>query len=509
MKSPTSRPVLFSLSIVALSLAASALLLAGCASPAGIAPTHKLLDPAQLGAQPPAGSTSINAQPAPDATPWPKERWWTAYGDPVLDGLVDKALANQPSLQTVQARLAQAQAIVDVNRSALMPQVNGSVELTDQRFSENFIYPPPLAGSIRWTGDARLAFSWDLDIAGGKRAALAAAVGQQRAAQAESQAAALSMASSVASSYVALARLVALREVAVRTTATRDEVLKLVRQRIDAGLDTTVELRQAQGLIAQTRVDVNAVDEQIGRARHALAELTGQGPDALSNLAPQLRSVASAPLPKGLPVDLIGRRPDLVAARWRVEAATEDVKAARAQFYPNVNLTAFLGLQSLGLDQLLKAGSGIYGGGPALHLPVFEAGRLRAGLKQRASEVDVAVDTYNAALLRALREVADEVSTLQLLERQQRNQADALTAAESAYDLATQRYRAGLGTLLVVLSAEGNVLTQRRAVADLDARHLAAEIALARALGGGYHDQGLPPAPAPLASAAASAPSGS
>jgi NodT family efflux transporter outer membrane factor (OMF) lipoprotein len=303
---------------------------------------------------------------------------------------------------------------------------------------------------------------------------------------------------------VALARLVALREVAVRTQGTRNEVQRLVRQRIGAGLDTNVELRQSEGLIAQTLVDTEQIDESIERARHALAELTGQGPQAYATLSPVLGGVSSLRLPGGLPADLIGRRPDLVAARWRVEAATQDVKAARAQFYPNVNLAAFVGLSSLGLDNFFKLDSRSFGAGPAVRLPIFDAGRLRAGLKQRTGDVDVAVDSYNSALLRAVREVADEVSTLRSIERQQASQADALTAAESSYSLATDRYRAGLGTLLTVLSAEGSVLTQRRATTDLKARHLNAEVALIKALGGGFKEDDIA-ATSPIASSSSPA----
>ena len=192
-----------------------------------------------------------------------------------------------------------------------------------------------------------------------------------------------------------------------------------------------------------------------------------------------------------------------MAQRWRVEAATKDVAAAKAQFYPDINLVAFVGLSSIGLDNFIKSGSQTYGIGPALRLPIFDGGRLRANLASRNAEVDAAVDGYNGALLRALREVADEVATLQSLERAQRAQDEATKSAESAYDLALQRYRAGLGNFLIVLTAEQNVLTQRRASTDLKARHLTAEATLARALGGGW--QGEPPAAPVLAQGAGAA----
>ena len=465
---------------------ATAALVAGCASTAGVAPaSHALMQPAQAGA-------------AAADTPWPQADWWSAWGDTQLNGLIDKALASAPSMQTVQARLVQAQAAVDAAGAARAPQVNGSLDMSDQRFTKNGAVPPPLAGTIRWNNSATISASWELDLFGRQRAALASAIGQLRASQADAQAARVLLASNIASGYVNLARLIDARDVSRAALSQRQQTVSLVDQRIRAGLDTNVELRQAEGFIAQTQVDIEAAEEGIARARHALAELTGQGPNALDGLTPKIADVKALPVPQGLPADLLGRRADLVAQRWRVEAATKDVAVARAQFYPNINLAAFIGLSSIGLDNFLKAGSETYGIGPALRLPIFDGGRLRANLSARNAEVDAAVDGYNAALLRALREVADELSTLQSLERQQRAQADALKSAESAYDLATQRYRSGLGNYLVVLTAETNVLAQRRAVTDLKARHLNAEAALARALGGGY----LGEAPASLAQGA-------
>ena len=423
----------------AAALLSLALVLAGCASPGGIAPTQALHTPAQAGAVADAG------------TPWPESRWWTAWGDPRLDALIERALAEQPGLAAVQARIAQAEAGVDAAGAARRPQVNAAVDLTDQRFTKNGMVPAPLAGSVEWNNSAQVSASWELDLFGRQRAALDAAIGLLRAAQAERQAAELLLAGNVATAYVNLGRQLELRRLLQRGLDQREQVLALVRQRIDAGLDTTVEQRQAEGVIAQTRVEIEALSEQIARSRHALAALSGQGPQALAELAPPLATVASMPLPQGLPADLIGRRADLVAQRWRVEAALKDVDLARTQFYPNVNLVAFVGLSSLGLDRFIDSGSQTYGAGPALRLPIFDGGRLRANLKAQSAAADAAVDGYNDSLLQALREVADEVSSLQSLERQQAEQVKALAAAESAFDLAMQRYRAGLGNFLARL----------------------------------------------------------
>ena len=187
-----------------------------------------------------------------------------------------------------------------------------------------------------------------------------------------------------------------------------------------------------------------------------------------------------------IPADLLGRRADIVAARWRVEASTKDVANAKAQFYPNINLAAFAGFSSLGFGQLFKSGSEQWGVGPALRLPIFEGGRLRANLRGKSADQDAAVESYNAAVIGAVRDVADQVASSQSIVRQQTQQRAAQAAAESAYEIALQRYKAGLGNYLNVLTAETSVLSQRRVAVDLSARALDTQVALIRALGGGY-----------------------
>jgi NodT family efflux transporter outer membrane factor (OMF) lipoprotein len=268
--------------------------------------------------------------------------------------------------------------------------------------------------------------------------------------------------------------------------AQRDQVLGLIRQRVSAGLDTTAELYLGEGALPETRAQIEAVDEQIALTRHALAALAALPPDAADALAPRLAAVRPVPLPGQVPADLLGRRADVVAARWRVEAATGDVAAAKAQFYPNINLVAFAGLSTLGLDRLLDVGSRQYGVGPAIRLPIFDSGRLRANLSGRTADLDAAIASYNGSVVDAVHDVADQISSTRSLERQLREQADAVASAERAYDVATQRYRAGLATYLTVLSAETNVLAQRRLGVDIRARTLDTQMLLVRALGGGY-----------------------
>ena len=448
--------------------------LAGCADPSGIASASKLVLPASVGVSPATPGDAIATD------------WWQGFGDRSLSDLIGQAVAGSPTLRAAQARVVRAAANAGVARSAIGPQLNAEVDVSRQRITGNGIYPPPLAGAILTMGTAQLNGSWELDFFGRNRAALDAAVGTQRAAEADAAAARVLLAVNVARDYVQLARLVEQREVLQRLPAQRDQVLSLIRQRFSAGLDTTVELRQGEGALPETRQQIEAIDEQIALARHAIAALAALPPDACDTLAPRLATVRAVPLPAVVPADLLGRRADIVAARWRVEAASRDVASARAQFYPNINLTAFAGLSSIGLDRLVRTGSEQYGVGPAIRLPIFDSGRLRATLSGKTADLDAAIESYNGNVIDAVHDVADQISSARSIERQQREQAEALASAESAYDVATQRYRAGLATYLSVLSAETNVLAQRRLTVDLRARVLDSQMLLVRALGGGY-----------------------
>ena len=448
--------------------------LAGCANPSGIVSNATLVEPAKVG----VSATPGNAPLAAD--------WWQGLGDPALSTLIEQAVAGSPTLRVAQARVARASANASSARAAEGPQLNGSFDATRQRFSATSIYPPPLGGTIRETATLQLNASWELDLFGRNRAALDAAIGQQRAAEADVAAARVLLAVNVARNYVQLARLLEQREVLERSLAQRDQVLGLIRQRVSAGLDTTAELRQGEGALPEARQQIEAGDEQIALVRHAIAALAALPPDAADSLSPRLSAVRGVPIPERVPADLLGRRADIVAARWRVEAATGDVASARAQFYPNINLIAFAGLSSIGLDRLVQAGSEQYGVGPAIRLPIFDSGRLRANLRGKTADLDAAIDTYNGSVIDAVHDVADQISSTRSLERQQREQAVAIASAESAYDVATQRYRAGLTTYLTVLTAETNVLAQRRIGVDIRARALDTQMLLVRALGGGY-----------------------
>jgi len=462
------------------------LVLSGCASFAGIFPQAKAIDAGAL-----AGSAAT--QPYAD---WPREDWWQELHDPVLNGLIAQALADSPSLQAAQARLTRARAVADQAESTLWPQIDAQVTTSHERFSEHGLIPPPYAGTYRDMNEMRLSAVWNPDFFGKDREALQAAIGELRANEVENRAARLRLAASVARNYYQLSHLLALREVLVQRSLQRSDLAALVERRFKAGLDTAVELESARGVLPENARDVAGLDEQIGINRHALALLLGQGPDAVDALAPTLPAVAPLALPARLPADLLGHRADVVAARWRVEAAAHELESTKALFYPNINLRAFTGLSAIGFSSWLDAGSRTPGIGLAISLPVFDAGRLRNLYRSTAAQVDSAVAGYNSTLLGALRDVADQLSTLRALDIQLARQEEALASARRAYELAVRRFEAGITDRLNVLNVETNLIAQRRSVVDLQARWIDTRIRLIDALGGGF---AVPDALPPLA----------
>ena len=458
-----------------------AIALSACTDMSGLAPHAALADANRLA----AAESLRGARLSPSA--WPGARWWTRFDDPQLDALMSEAMADSPSLRIATARVRKAQASAAAAGSSLAPGVDGSLASTEQRYSEHDIYPPPLAGSWNTENRAALDFGYDFDFWGRNRAAAAAALGRAKAAEVDAAAARLMLSVAIGHAYVGLQRGFAQRDIAEAVQKQREHILDLTRQRFAAGLDSNVELRQAEAALPGIRERISRIDEAIALSRNQLAALLGQGPDRGLAIARPRATLRRAPaLPTDLPAELLGRRPDVVAQRLRVEAAAKDIAVAKAQFYPDINLAAFIGLQSIGLSQFLKSSSGVAGIGPALSLPVFDGGRRRSALAGRDAEYDMAVEQYNQTLITALHEVADPLSSLRAVSEQRRQQRLASRRAQQSYELSLLRYRQGIAGYLQVLSAEAAVLGQKSRAADLDARELDLSIDLIRALGGGY-----------------------
>ena len=301
------------------------------------------------------------------------------------------------------------------------------------------------------------------------------------------QEARITLAAAVARTYNQLAQLYALRDIAAREIANRQDVSTITNGRVAAGLDTNVEKQTALGNIATSQANLSDLDGQITTVRYQLAALLGKGPDrGLQITEPALSPGSVVALPDNLPADLVSRRPDIVAARWQVEAAIHDVKEAKAEFFPDINLAAAIGFDALGWANFLTAGSRMIQVGPAIHLPIFHGGALRAQLKGRYADFDLDVANYNQALIGGLSDVATQVASIRAVDHEMGDAQHALDASTEAYRLAVIRYKAGLSPQLTVLTADNNRLSAEQTVTNLKMRRRDLQLALIRALGGGF-----------------------
>lgn len=458
------------LGVLALALGLS---LSACVSSSGIA---SKISPRAL-------SASVGENAKADAA-FPTERWWTALGDPALDKLLDTALRDSPTLAIADARLHRAQIVIDAADAAYGPTVVANVNPTAQRFSENYIYPKPLAGSVRTLNRAALDFSGELDFWGKHRAALKSAEAQQKFAAAEAQSARLMVTTSVVRAWGELDRLVQQRKLLAQQIALRQSALDLQRLREKAGFEPGVERAQSEAAIASLRTELRTLEERSLAQRHLLATLAGMEPAAGESLPDPAMRALPAGLPSNVPAELLARRPDVAASRWRVEAATQDAAVTKAAFYPNVNIAGFVGFQSLGLDNWLEYSSRGYSIGPVISLPIFDAGRLRATYGMKTADIDAAVAQYNQSLLDGLREIVDSLTQLQGFDAQVTEQTTARDKTLEAAIILSQREKRGLINHLPVINAELQRLVNERALIDLDARRFDARVQLVRAIGG-------------------------
>lgn len=418
---------------------------------------------------------------------WPDAGWPATIGGAPLLALIEEAWRGNPSLEVAAARLAQTRALADAAGAARRPTVSAGFSSTYQRFTEHGLVPQPLAGTYETDNRLSVDFSYDFDFWGRHAAELRSALSQGQAALAEEQAARLMIATSMARAWVQLARQHATLDLIGRQIAVRQEVDRLTQLRIKSGLDPRSDNEQAVQQLASLRYEQALWREQSALTRNQLAALMGQGPDRGQRIAaPALPAESALALPDNLPLELLAHRPDIVAARWRAEAALVDIENARAQFYPNVNIVAFAGLSSLGLDKLINGGSTVVGAGPAIRLPILETGNLRAQLKGRYAASEAAVASYNQTLNDALHDVADQVLSTRAVLEQQQYQAVATQSAANSLRLAREREKAGTTNMLPVLGAEMALLTQQKSALDATARRADLRVGLIRALGGGF-----------------------
>jgi NodT family efflux transporter outer membrane factor (OMF) lipoprotein len=458
------------------------LALSGCGLPdLGVRPQTR--GPATLATAQTFGVTDPNAA-------WPQQEWWKAYGDPQLDALVAEALAGSPDVAAAAARVRQARGVAEVSRADTLPDLaaQGAVGVAKQSYN-NGIPAEFLPNGWKDTGTLAVTGDFDLDLWGRRRKLLAAATSEAQAAQADAAQATLILASNVVSSYFDLARLLARDEALVQAVQSRESLGSLTSRRAQQGLENQTPVRQTQAETLRSRIALSANREAIAARRHALAALLGEGPDRGLAITPAaLAQVTETPLPADAGIALAGRRPDIVAARLRVEGAGKRIDIAKTAYLPDISLQGLVGLTSLGLSNLFDSGSTYGNAGGAFSLPIFDGGRIRGEYRQARGGFDLAVADYNATVVDALREIADALASRDAARAQEQDAAQARIEAEAAYDLATKRYNAGLSTYIEALSAQQLAIDAREAAIDAHFRTLSSEIALKRALGGGFAD---------------------
>ena len=483
----------------AMTAAFAALLLASCAAVPDLG-TKPVVRAAQ----------SVEAQrslPGAAEALWPRNDWWSGYGDAQLTALIEEGLRNAPDMAIAAARFRSAQAMAQQAGAALLPSADLDVKAGATKQSYNMGLPKEFVPQ-GWLGTGQLALNlgFDLDLWGKNKAALAAATSQARAAELDGLQARLALTTGIADAYADLARLYDEADIAQRTLDIRLASQKLVAQRRANGLETRGGVRQADATVSTARAQLAGARMAIELRQHQIAALVGAGPDrGLTITRPQPGKRAAMGLPADVTTNLVARRPDIAAALARTEAAAKQIKVARADFFPAVRLSALIGLQSLGYNTVFNNGAAngatqpfvnnlvdkdsLFGNaGPAVSLPIFHGGALQGQYRGARATYDEAVAAYDRTVLAAYREVADAVTSRRTLDARLTDARAAMTASQEAYGIARKRYEGGLSTYLDVLNVEDQLLATRRAVADLEASAFSLDIALIRALGGGFAD---------------------
>lgn len=453
------------------------LLLGACAGVPDRVPAPALDDAAPLAGLPHAA-----------AAQWPDAAWWKRYHDPQLDRLMRQALTGSTSLKVAHSRVAEAQQAARVSAASNGVRIDGNAQLSRQRLSEHGLIPARFLG-FTWYSQADLGaqLSYSFDWWGKHRASVEAALGQARAARASEAAAAIALQSAVAETYFAWQADQARLALANRTVTAQRKLRSIAAARAKAGVDPSDPVLEAEAALAAARQQRAQLLGMAAIHHASLAALLGTSPEALGTLDMHPLPKPDAGLPANAGIDLIARRPDVAASRWQVESALRQTDVARSDFLPDLSLSAMAGLSSIDLDKLFQASSRSFALTPALHLPIFEGGLLKARHGLSRAQLDSAIATYHDSVARAAREVATRTLAVQQLERLSGQQQQQLTATRQLAQRSDSRHRRGLTSLAPVLKTRLAVLQQSDSALELAARALSADIELIHALGGGYH----------------------
>ncbi|WP_232410918.1 efflux transporter outer membrane subunit [Methylophilus sp. 5] len=458
-----------------------ALLLNGCISSKGIAPVSQPLAQDKLALGKAIDDAAVIA--------WPTEHWWQAYQDAQLDRLVEKSLHDQPDLKKATARIALSTAMAEQAHAATLPNVGGKVSSSRERFTELSFIPKPWAGRFNWNNQATVAMSYDLDLWKQQKSAWQAALDETKVTEAEMQQVKIELTAAMVKSYVRLAAEYQWRDLAQEELEDVRHEIGIAKKALAAGLNTQLNLSRLEATLPAAQNKLAQIDLHLTLLKNQMAALSGDGPGAGDAIVrPTLHLSATIGLPDHLPANLVGRRPDIVAARWRVEAAQKHIQSAKAAFYPNINLLGYVGFQALAFSGLFSSAGLVGNFGPAMSLPIFDGGKRRANLSAETAMYDMAVEDYNATILKALEGISNQLSVLNTVADETGNTQQALDKTEQAHRLAVKNYRAGLSNLVESLQTNALVLQQKSILVEQEAVRLEAYATLMLALGGGVID---------------------
>lgn len=440
---------------------------------------------------------------------WPQPSWWKQYNDPQLDHLVDMAMRGSPDLEVAEARYRSAERAIDVQRAQLRPQAKGYVDASHgysdaglqgqipssagSEANQGFQLKP--GSSYSNTGVAAALLTWDLDLWGRQKAAVAAAVGQANAARADRATAGNSLQYNLVSTYFNWQATQARLAVANESERSAATYRTLVEARVHAGLDDPQLLDTADSQLAQQRGNVAMLSGSSELDIAQLAAIAGVSPQEIGQLRALPLPAVSSQLPGDARLGLIARRPDIVSARWQIEAAGHGIDEARAAYYPDVSL--------MGLGGYLRAYPNLGSGtrtdltlgsiGPSISLPIFSGGRLKAEFETSQAQLDTAVANYNRSVVQAAHDVAQQILTLQQLDAERIQQDRELLDSSSQLRRTGQRRKEGIEDDRTYLSAQMQRDQQIDAQLQLQGQQVATDLSLIHALGGGYRADYVPP----------------
>ena len=416
---------------------------------------------------------------------WPSAEWWRAFGSPELESHISAALRSNNDLAAAVARVRQADALAAVAGAALLP----SVELNAAASRERVL---TTAGTyVRTTQvSPQLSASYAVDFWGRNRALRDSAVAAAAASRYDRQTIELTVVTGVALTYFQGLELRDRLAAAEGSLAAAEFILKGLRGQLAAGIATALDVAQQETTVSTLAAAVPPLRQQLRQSLNALAILTGQTPESLTTPSARLADLSAPGVRPGLPSELLERRPDIASAEAQLVAANANIVAARAAFFPNIQLTAASGVASTALSTLLKSGTGVYAVAASLVQPIFEGGALRAQRDFAQARYDELVANYRKAILAAFGNVEDSLVAVEQTAEQARRQALALANAQRAHDIAQAQLRSGTINILTVLNTELALFTAQDAMVQARFSHLQALVGLYGALGGGWQREG-------------------